>query len=67
MPSGENNLFYCVAVMFHMMLVEHRRGDGRYLEVTYGDFNWIEAINFILSHDGKGNGGILQDYLSRFT
>lgn len=59
MPSDENNLFYCVAVIFFQMLQEHRKGDGRTLSVQYGDHEWVDAINFIFSYDSHGRGGIL--------
>jgi hypothetical protein len=68
MPSGEENLFYCVTFMFYQMLqeygkLEHRDG----LTVKYGDYNWGDAVLYILSYDGKGHGGILQDYMQKYT
>ena len=73
MPAGENNIFYCIMVAFVHIVKEHKKtsinaygpADHQSFEMRYGDYDWIDAINFIFSADGKGNGGPLHSNLLR--
>ena len=53
-------------VAFVHVLTQHKKVN-RYesqLEVKYGDYDWIDAINFIFSQDGNGRGGVLERLLN---
>lgn len=71
MPTGENNVFFCIMVAFIHIIKEYKKmnasaygpADYRMMEIRYGSYDWVDAINFIFTQDGKGNGGPLHSNL----